>query len=318
MKPNIFFVCPRFYFYHTLLADKLREKGYNVDLLEERYYGVKYLFLQLLGNKLFSFFSERRYKRYLNRNAKCYDIVLVIRGETFPVEVLDILRQRNSNLKTILYEWDSLRNFNYSDLMLAFDKVYSFDKKDCLNMHLNYLPLFYSEDSVRVRNSLIDKSIDILMVSTYLPERIKYIRSFDAFCQENHLTFSYYLYVTRYRYLMLRLFSGNPLKGIEYHFSPLSREKLFNFYSQSKTIIDICNIGQSGLSMRVIEMIGAGKKILTTNKLIAECIDIPKEQYQIVDMAQMPELDFIRKDSSTSLKIHEELFIDNWLGILLS
>lgn len=318
MKPNIFFVCPRFYFYHTLLADKLREKGYDVDSFEERYYGIKYLFLRFLGNKLFSFFSKRRYIRYLNCNPKRYDWVLVVRGESFPVEILSLLRQRNPNLKAILYEWDSLRNFDYSDIMLAFDKVYSFDKKDCLNMHLNYLPLFYSEDSVLVRNSQVEKSIDILMISTYLPERIKYIRFFNIFAQKNHLTFSYYLYVTRYRYFILKFFRGNPLKGIECHFSPLSRKKLFNFYSQSKTIIDICNVAQSGLSMRVIEMIGAGKKIITTNKLIAECIIIPKEQYQIIDMVQKIDLDFIINNSSASLNVHEELFIDNWLEILLS
>lgn len=318
MRRNILFVGPRFYFYPDIIKKSLEKKGYTVDFIEERYYGIRYLVLKFFGKKIFDFFSSRRYVLFLNRHQKVYDILFVIRGESFPVTVLEILKQRNSELYSILYEWDSIKNFDYTGLLPVFDKVLSFDKQDCLKLNLEYQPLFYTEDAVKIRNSAKDLKYDLLLISTFLPERIEYIRIFNSLAERENIRFYYYLYITRFRYYSLMLTRPRFLSAIKVHLKPLDRQSVFDLYSHSNIIIDISNKLQNGLSMRVIEMLGSGKKILTTNQQISQNITIANNRYRCISNLDKIDIDFIKNKNEEMVDLYEDLYLDNWLDTVLA
>ncbi|MFH4210110.1 lipopolysaccharide biosynthesis protein, partial [Acinetobacter baumannii] len=47
-------------------------------------------------------------------------------------------------------------------------------------------------------------------------------------------------------------------------------DEIIKLYAKSNVILDISHPGQSGLTMRTFEAIGAGKKLITTNLNIKE------------------------------------------------
>jgi len=61
---------------------------------------------------------------------------------------------------------------------------------------------------------------------------------------------------------------GAPMS--DFHFVPLEREEVQRVFRESGTIVDIEHPGQHGLTMRTIETIGAGKKLITTNAYVQE------------------------------------------------
>ena len=82
-------------------------------------------------------------------------------------------------------------------------------------------------------------------------------------------------------------------------------------------IIDVSNIEQTGLSMRVIEMIGAGRKIISTNKEFQNNIDLSQTQFLIINSIEDISSDFISsKDKQNNY--HNELLLDSWLKRLIS
>lgn len=54
----------------------------------------------------------------------------------------------------------------------------------------------------------------------------------------------------------------------EFQFKPLTENEIVNIMSKTDAVFDICNENQNGLTMRTIETLGAGKKLITTNKTI--------------------------------------------------
>lgn len=317
MKKRVLFIGPRFYFYPKLIKENLEDVGYDVTFFEERYYGLIYLILKCIGESIFKYFSTKRYDNFLNKNKYKYDILFVIRGESLPVEFVESLKQRNPRIKTILYEWDSIKNFDYRYLIKYFDTVATFDKKDAIEYNLLYYPLFYTNDSIEIRNYNGNRDIDLLFIATYLPERIKYLRDLIHFTIQNNIRFDYYLYITKFTYLKNKIFKRNYFRGIRIHFKPLSRQELIQKYKKSKVIIDVSNIEQTGLSMRVIEMIGAGRKIISTNKEFQNNIDLSQTQFLIINSIEDISSDFISsKDKQNNY--HNELLLDSWLKRLIS
>ena len=54
------------------------------------------------------------------------------------------------------------------------------------------------------------------------------------------------------------------------HFRALSRREVIDYYRRAKVIIDLPHHLQAGLTMRVFEALGAGRKLITMNSHIAE------------------------------------------------
>ena len=52
----------------------------------------------------------------------------------------------------------------------------------------------------------------------------------------------------------------------EFHYTPLKGEQMNTVYESAKCILDSAQAGQSGLTIRVFETLGAKKMLITTNK----------------------------------------------------
>jgi hypothetical protein len=118
--------------------------------------------------------------------------------------------------------------------------------------------------------------------------------------------------------MYLKLFHNTSLKNINIHWRPMKETDLLNYYKRSDIIVDINNVNQTGLSMRVIEAIGCGKKILTTNNNIFECISLPKEYVSIINQNFEIDINFISQRTIQSALNIQSLYIENWLDTIFN
>ena len=101
----------------------------------------------------------------------------------------------------------------------------------------------------------------------------------------------------------------------EFHFDSISGEKLDEIYSDSRCVLDSAQDGQQGLTIRVIEALGAQKKIITTNEDVANYDFYCKENIYIYD-GQGFDFNapfFTRPYQKIEERIYKKYSLRNWL-----
>jgi hypothetical protein len=88
-------------------------------------------------------------------------------------------------------------------------------------------------------------------------------------------------------------------------------------------VLDIQHPRQTGLTMRTLEALGAGKKLVTTNVQVKEYDFYDERQVRVVDRMNPSvglDLEFFKKDDFfVSLEKIDSCSIGNWLkGIILA
>jgi hypothetical protein len=214
-----------------------------------------------------------------------------------------------------MYQWDSIRSNDYLHLIPFFDRVFSFDFADCeTHPGLTYQPLFYMHEIKTIRQQDKPRDIDLLILGTYLPERYRAIRKIEDYCTAQGLRLYTYLYVPRFRFFYEKFRKGVKISRKDAFFVPLSRAEVFSLYDRSKAIVDISNVRQTGLSMRVIECLAAKRKLLTTNARIQEQSFFDPGQIAIIDPGNLSiDRRFLESEVREVSPVIDALDITTWL-----
>ena len=214
-----------------------------------------------------------------------------------------------------MYQWDSIKNNSYEYLIPCFDKTYTFDYKDFeQRKDLKFLQLFYTDDIKKIRDTKVSTLYDFFLLNSFSMERYKAITKVLDYCKEKNLTVKQFCYIPfrtffKYKYL-LRI----PLDKSLLSFAPMSRQEYIDSLSKCDIVVDVNHSTQTGLSMRVTETYGAGKKILTTNKSIQKDPLYNKTWAQTFDLNDIELLPFEKQEKNS---VADELYIDNWLKTIL-
>lgn len=306
---KILFVAYNFFNYHVEIKKKLEELGAEVDMFEQVKYSLMYTILlrMHLGEKYMYLLANR----IINAaKQKKYDYVFVLeikQHETFYQK----LRELQTTAKFILYYWDSINFFDYRPFLKFFHKAYSFDIEDTnTNTNINYQPLFYIDAYEKIRNqATITYKYDFLQVASFSEERYKKMKNFIL---KSGIDVSriYICYVSTFANYLSLMLKGYDMSWVSWRNK--SQKEITNLYRESKCILDFDKKHQTGLSMRTIESLGAGKKIVTANaKLKAEPIYSPENIF-ILGEDNIDELKtFLEKDFVSNDKI-EDYSLANW------
>lgn len=264
---KVLLLCAKFFNYDQLVANQLRNLGARVDLYDAR---AEITTLEKAVLKVYKGFFLKKLKKYHKKicdktNGKDYDIIYT--NSYLPKETIISYRSVNRKSRIILYMDDSVANTRgIENTFKYYDRVITFDRMDAIEYNLEFVPLFY-EDSYRPTDDKLIKW-DICFVGTIHSDRLKVIQAIEKECQEKSLSFVHFCYlqspIMYYIYYLLK--PEFRTKRRDYFiYSQLSSQDIANLYSQSKSVLDIHHPKQSGLTMRTIETLGAGKKIITTN-----------------------------------------------------
>jgi hypothetical protein len=194
--------------------------------------------------------------------------ILVIKGEALAPKSVERLRATMPQARLTLYFWDSYRNMpkDSPQKLSLFDKCFTFDPHDAeSDRRLTYRPLFYVDDYASLPQR--EPDIDLLFLGTIHSDRYA-ILSRLSHALPPGVRFEKILYFpSRVVYAVRRI--GDPqfwrARRDEFVFDPISKTDIQRLISRARVVVDIERSVQSGLTMRTIEMLGAGKKLLTTN-----------------------------------------------------
>ncbi len=318
---HILLFAPPFFNYDIEIKNKLLSFGAKVDLYDDRPSSNVFIkaIIRIYRRSL-SFYSARYYTRIISRNKnKNYDIVFFIKGEALTQQVLSKFRSAFPNAKFILYLWDSILNYKelQSNLPL-FDRTLTFDINDSQNIEsLIFRPLFYLDDYKSCAEYNAKKEIDLLFIGTVHSDRWVFLKAIKNQAEKHGLNVYYYLYIQSPLVFIARKLFDRRLRTIpikEIKLKSISKDSVIDLMKRTKVVIDIQHPKQTGLTMRTIEMIGAKKKLLTTNTSVRNYDFFSASNIAIIDR-KAPEFNLeYWKNSYEELPkdIYEKYSIDGW------
>ena len=328
VKPKVLLIMPNFFNYPHILKQELIKMGYEVDFFDDRPSTNPWMKAAVRFKRDI---VKNVVKKYFNSmmntiSSNTYDYVFLISGQSlsFSKDMIRQLREKQSSAQFILYQWDSVKNFPYIRQMYSFfDKIYTFDRRDAKKENISFFPLFYSEKYKKIASINKNKKYDILFVGTAHPQKYVFIKDISEKLKKNYnKEYIYFFFPSRLVYFYRRLFNPEFKKAKikEFHFTPLTDSQVDKLLSQSKIVLDAPQSVSSGLTIRVIETMGAERKLITTNADVTRYDFYDPQNIYVYDGKK---INFDDKFFHTPYKkidkeIYDKYELKNWLTHILN
>jgi hypothetical protein len=324
---SILLVSPVFFGYEAAIRDKLIELGADVTYVDDRptnnsfAKGIIRVHRQLLDNAI-----SKYYEQVTNDIAdRQFDLVFLLNPEAMPLSFLAMCKARWKKAFFVMYMWDSVKNRKHTlDYVPYCDRVFTFDKSDVALHNFDFRPLFYLDLYSSIRRSSVPILYDVCFMGTVHSDRYAIAKGLKKWGDANGLRCYFYFYMqNKTFYYVNKLTKKNGDPSIEeISFNKLSAAEIVNVVRSSKAVLDIQHFKQTGLTMRTLETLGAGKKLITTNPGVKEYDFYDKDRVMVIDRFkpdEMLNLDFFREDNSQIPEaVLEKYSIGSWLNDLLN
>lgn len=272
LRGHVLLVSPLTFSYHLSISETLRSMGYAVTWWDERASSAT---LYKLALRLFPawtvLWSERAFLERLSRlDSASISHVLVIKGEGLSQRVALKIRETLSSASMGLYLWDGVENVKgVSNILPAFDSVATFDPVDAKTFGWTYRPLFW-------RNISVSKDVtgatlfDWCFIGTIHSDRHRVIHRLRQRYGQTKRSFVFGYFQSPLMLFMRRLGDWSLWFAPKGTLStkPMSAAEVAQKVACSRAVLDVEHPRQRGFTMRTIETLLAGKKLVTTNKHI--------------------------------------------------
>ncbi|MCS6229736.1 lipopolysaccharide biosynthesis protein [Shewanella baltica] len=272
LDKKILFISPVFFGYHNKIRSELARQGAHVDFFNERPLNssVGKILLRLKINFLISFFVKFYYDKIISFSlGKNYDYLFLLIPETINHDHINRIKALNPNMKVVIYMWDSIKNRPHAKSLIDIaDRFCTFDPQDCKERDkLSFLPLFYTDD-YKFNSSNKERAFNSCFIGTIHSDRFFLVKNIAEKVKVEGKNDFLFFYCPSYLLFLLKKLFTAELKGVPFKnisFKPLLQNEIRSIVEQSNVIIDVEHPMQVGLTMRTIEMIGARRKLITTN-----------------------------------------------------
>ena len=320
---KILFFSISFFDYQTEIKNKLVELGAEVDYFDERPKNTfLYKSLIRLNKKLVKTPINNYYKDILSKTKTTnYDYVFFIKGEVVTPKILEELKQQQKDAKFILYLWDSIKNIkSVKNIFPLFDKILSFDLSDTNeNSFLHFRPLFYLDTYAQLPLIQEEYDNDLFFIGTAHPDRYPVLMKSRDFLKANNLKSYFFIYLQDWRiYYIWKLFhkSFRKAKKSDFEFKPINKEEIKTIIKNTTCVLDIEKSIQTGLTMRTLEVLGARRKLITTNKTVKEYDFYNENNIFIIDRENpVISAEFIKKKyQEIDQDVYVKYSLEYWLN----
>jgi len=212
--------------------------------------------------------------------------VLVIKGEALSPKSIERLRVAMPRARFTLFFWDSYRNMSSDSpkKVPLFDKSFTFDPRDAqLDGRLNYRPLFFVDDYASLPQ--VKNDIDLLFLGSVHSDRYAVLSRLSQALPPGVRLETILYFPSRLVYAVRRVCDPSFWRASrdEFIFHPLNKANIQSLIARARVVVDIERTVQCGFTMRAIEALGAGKKLLTTNPLVADADFFNSNNISIID-----------------------------------
>jgi len=323
---SILLISPSFFGYELAIKEKLTQMGAHVTLFDDRpSNSLVSKGLIRIHKKLMEIDTLKYYSKIicLIENQK-FDIIFLLNPEALPISFLEMCKVKWSQALYVMYMWDAIRNRKHTlDYVPLCDRVFTFDMDDAITHHLLFKPLFYLDIYSSIRQNNHHLKYDVCFLGTLHSDRYAIAKQVKDWCTHHKLSCFFYFFMQS---RVLHYFNQFKTKGVmapmsEVSFEKLTASQILEIVTASKVILDIHHPKQTGLTMRTLETIGAGKKLITTNHKIREYNFYREENITVIDRNNpIRELDlsfFLSSPKEITEQILMNYSIGSWLTDLL-
>lgn len=266
---------PSFFGYAECIAEQLRALGAWVDLYDERPNNGAVCKTMLRYNvRLYYPKVVAYYQSVIEKNRdKDYDYIFVIKSEAIDRDILQTLRRAYPKAKCILYLWDAVDNVpGGREKIKMYDRVLTFDHEDAKTYGLPLRPLFFRKDYAKGEEKT-DFAYDVAFIGTAHSIRPKVVQAVEQICEKDGrkcFKFLFLPHIIVFLYNKILNPAYRKVKKSDISFDSMTPAQIRAVYDASRCILDVEHVNQRGLTMRTIEMVGMGKKLITTNTGITQ------------------------------------------------
>lgn len=215
--------------------------------------------------------------------------VLVIKGEALSPTMIERMRAALPQARFTLYFWDSYRNMpaDSPQKVPLFDRALTFDPVDAqADTRLAYRPLFYLNEYATLDSA--GQDIDVLFIGTVHTDRYAVLDRLGRVLPAS-MRFEKVLYFpSEWMYRGRRLFDPafRNARRDEFVFKSLAKGEVMALIRRARIVVDIERPVQTGYTMRTMEMLGACRKLITTNPKINEAAFFHPDNQLYIDRQQ--------------------------------
>lgn len=274
-KKNIILGMPRTFSIYKVLINRLEELGFDViDIsYDDDYFKYRNIWDRLSNLYHKTILKDKGYKNRLKFKALGSEVVrrlqsienkadycMLIRADIYPQEIIEQIKLKAN--KMIAYQWDGVERYPaIKRLVDLFDRFYVFDSKDASQEDKRFVSTTNFYFGHLNRSDIKPKSSSFFFLGTFMKIRWPQIKEAIQFIVQNKGIPNFYLYSGD------RNLSGEYiLDGITFINKPMTYQENINLALKSEIFVDFLVDVHSGLSFRVFEAIGYGRKLITNNR----------------------------------------------------
>jgi hypothetical protein len=275
---SVFFVGPRFHKFESHIVSAIKKAGFVVKFSNEKIdlqNSVLYRLMHKIPCKIRGYFFDSYVDTIIN-NSNESDLVLFIRGEFWKERHIDALKKKHPKALFVMYQWDFSENLPHLEEQLPFfDRIFTFDKNDAQHYGFELKPLFFTDAHAKAKNNQSEYPLryKVAFVGTHHSDRFEFVRKFAVVNGLGSDEFFYHLLRPKLSYLFSKYIARQNIGTIRYsdlQSTALSETETIAIMMSSECILDIHHEKQSGLTIRSLEALGLGKKLITTNPYVRE------------------------------------------------
>ncbi|WP_416441173.1 hypothetical protein ACH3O9_13160 [Leeuwenhoekiella sp. A16] len=326
---NILFLSPQFFGYEKKIKKALEDLGGYVIWHDER--PSNSFFSKVFIRLNFKFLIGQRIKNHYDRIIKeteniKFDYIFLVNPETITHSIFKNFKNKNPQAEFLTYMWDSVKNKKKSNFMLPLvDRFFTFDARDrAIDSKIEFLPLFFIEEfenQCGKGNFKEDKPYKTCFFGTVHSDRYPVVTEIsNQIRKKGFKTYQFFYCPDRILFKLKQITDKNfrVIERTDINFKPLNNNEISKILDESDIVIDIEHPDQSGLTMRTIEMLGADKKLITTNKEVVDYDFYNSSNICVVDRKdiRIPD-EFLQSDyQKVDEAIKMKYSLKNWLKII--
>lgn len=329
MAKRIMLIAPVFFDYYKEIIKELEAMEYDVDYICDAPSNSN---ISKAIGRVNKNFIKGITKKYFEEKVipmikgKKYDNVLIVGGMTFAFtpEMVKKIKEMNPQANFIMYQWDSEKNLPYSKGIHPYiNQLYSFDLNDCERMaKYKFLPLFYTRTYEEIGKAKVDSyKYDCSYIGTAHPQKFKDVNKMAQALKNimpNQFIYHYMPSKLKYFYHKLLAPEFKHARISNFNSEKMSADMVMEIFKNSECILDAPQAGQTGLTIRTIECLGAKRKMITTNKDIKKYDFYNESNILVFDETIDAENIFFRSPYiEISKETYKKYSLREWLKFML-
>jgi hypothetical protein len=247
-----------------------------------------------LSSSVYRALLDRHHKNIiLSYPKRHFDRVVFLQVHQMSHDNIALLKSRQPDARFTLYNWDAATTHDYISYLKYFEHVFTFDMADSEHLQIGYLPLFCIRRFQDLRRDPCQLPSTYFIGSIVNPHRYEAVSAFEQYCVREKLIFSRYLTTSLSgRARMLK--AGLRPKNISFRAIPDA--EFVEIMEKSSAVFDYANHSQAGFTMRIIENLCAGKKIITNNQNVMNAEFYSEERFLVFKNLDFTEVsDFLKR-----------------------